>query len=603
MPEPFQETLRLAAILGREFDYDTLAKASEVNEDALIEALEAAEHAQLIEEVSGKGGVTFSFLHALIPATLEESVHTLRRRKLHRQAAAAIEGLRPEDHEALAYHYGEAGDDQKALTYYTRAGERALAAYANQEAESHFRAASNQAQTDTDKAHLLSQLGSALANQSRFEDAIQAWHSAIEHYKSIGNLDRMAWCYARSARAAWEAGDFPRGLKLAEQGMQAVEGAPASADVADLLHETARAAHFNGVQDKAASLTQRALEMAEQTNAVRVQAESLITYGVLDGVPGDEAIAALERAVELARVHNLPETESRARNNLSVTLGIFRGEVQTARKHLQEAAAVARRLGQAAMELFYRSGDVSWAISQGELAYAESELPKLQELYEQASRPRTSGIVFHRQKCTLARNRGELSEAAELYRENLAQARAGNQLQDIWFTGCLLADVLTEMGQLAEAEEILREFIEIGDKIGGQGLPRCLISIVYAKRGQLDSAQTRFVEAEAEENKNPSAFGAAWLAYAKAHLRQAEAKWDETWATFERCSSQWERMGMRPDRCRVLRDWAKAHLSRGEPEDVERARQLLQEALTEFEAMGSPGYVKSIQVELASLAK
>jgi tetratricopeptide (TPR) repeat protein len=603
MPEQFQETLRLAAILGREFDYDTLAKASEVSEDALIETLEAAEHAQLIEEVSGKGGVTFSFLHALIPATLEESVHTLRRRKLHRQAAAAIESLRPEDHEALAYHYGEAGDDAKALSYYTQAGEAAARAYANREAESHFRAASNLAQTDADKAHLLSQLGSSVSNQGRFDEAIEVWKSAIAHYKPLANLDRMAWCYARAARAAWEAGDFPRGLQLAEEGMQAVEGAPASADLADLLHETARAYHFNGVKDKAASLTQRSLEMAEQTSAVKVQAESLITYGVLDGVPGDEAIAALERAVELARVHNLPETESRARNNLSVTLGIFKGEVQAARKHLQEAAAVARRLGQAAMELFYRSGDVGWAISQGALAYAEAELPGLRELYEQASRPRNSGIVFHRLNGNLARDRGNLSEAAELYRENLAQARAGNQLQDIWFTGCQLADVLTEMGQLAEAEEILLEFIEIGDKIGGQALPRCLISIVYAKRGQLESAQTRFAEAEAEENKNPAAFGAAWLAYSMAHLQQAEANWNETWAAFERCASQWERMGMRPDRCRVLRDWAKAHLSRGEPEDLERARQLLQETLTEFEAMGSPGYVKSIQAELASLAK
>ena len=99
MAETHQEALRLAAVLGREFDYDTLAKASELDEDTLIEALEAAEHAQLIEEVGGKG-VTFSFLHALIPATLEESVHTLRRRKLHRQAAAAIESLRPEDLEA-----------------------------------------------------------------------------------------------------------------------------------------------------------------------------------------------------------------------------------------------------------------------------------------------------------------------------------------------------------------------------------------------------------------------------------------------------------------------------------------------------------------------
>jgi predicted Ser/Thr protein kinase len=35
-----QDTLRLAAVLGREFDFDTLAAASELDEDALIEALE-----------------------------------------------------------------------------------------------------------------------------------------------------------------------------------------------------------------------------------------------------------------------------------------------------------------------------------------------------------------------------------------------------------------------------------------------------------------------------------------------------------------------------------------------------------------------------------
>ena len=45
MPEEHQETLRMAAILGREFDYDTLAAASDLDESALIEALEAAERA------------------------------------------------------------------------------------------------------------------------------------------------------------------------------------------------------------------------------------------------------------------------------------------------------------------------------------------------------------------------------------------------------------------------------------------------------------------------------------------------------------------------------------------------------------------------------
>ncbi len=114
----------MAAILGREFEFEVLAGASELDEDGLIEALEIAEHAQLIEEVPGRRDVAFAFAHALIPTTLVEEVHTLRRRQLHRRAAAAVERLRPDDYEALAHHWAAAGDEERALTSCTRAGER-----------------------------------------------------------------------------------------------------------------------------------------------------------------------------------------------------------------------------------------------------------------------------------------------------------------------------------------------------------------------------------------------------------------------------------------------------------------------------------------------
>ena len=50
-----------------------------------------------------------------------------------------------------------------------------------------------------------------------------------------------------------------------------------------------------------------------------------------------------------------------------------------------------------------------------------------------------------------------------------------------------------------------------------------------------------------------------------------------------------------------LQDWARAHLQRGHAEDIERARELYSEALSEFEDMGSPGYVKRIQARLDEL--
>jgi predicted ATPase len=159
LPDECRQTLSLAAVIGREFDFDTLAAASDLDEETLISALEAAAQAQLVQEVGAAGGVTFSFVHALVSATVKEGVQTLRRRKLHRQVAAAIESLHPEDSEALAYHYGEAGDEGRALTHYILAGRHSAAGYAHREAESHFRRALELHPSPADEAELLTELG------------------------------------------------------------------------------------------------------------------------------------------------------------------------------------------------------------------------------------------------------------------------------------------------------------------------------------------------------------------------------------------------------------------------------------------------------------
>ena len=51
-----QDVLRLAAVIGRDFDFETLRRASDLDEERLIDALEAAQRAQLIAEVRTNGG-------------------------------------------------------------------------------------------------------------------------------------------------------------------------------------------------------------------------------------------------------------------------------------------------------------------------------------------------------------------------------------------------------------------------------------------------------------------------------------------------------------------------------------------------------------------
>ncbi len=203
LPAEAQETLRLAAILGREFEFDILAEASDQDEGVLIEALEDAERALLIEKVSAEAGGTFALVHSLIASTLIESTRTLQRRLLHRRAAAAIEARRPGDSsrlEALAHHYSEAGEGEKAVNYLLQAGDQARVLYAHREAIDHYQQAlqylkeqaarSEEPERDLGRAaRTLMKLGLTYHNAYEFRAARQAYEEGFALWQRAGEAE------------------------------------------------------------------------------------------------------------------------------------------------------------------------------------------------------------------------------------------------------------------------------------------------------------------------------------------------------------------------------------------------------------------------------
>ena len=136
-----------ASILGREFELAVLQRLSPLAEDELLDGLESAVRARVIEEVAAAAG-RYSFSHALIRDTLYGSVTATRRVLVHRRAGAAIEEVHGSDLEPylaeLAHHYADAGasgDLAKAIEYGTRAGEHATEQLAYERAAAHFRQA------------------------------------------------------------------------------------------------------------------------------------------------------------------------------------------------------------------------------------------------------------------------------------------------------------------------------------------------------------------------------------------------------------------------------------------------------------------------------
>ncbi|MRH87787.1 AAA family ATPase [Nocardia sp. SYP-A9097] len=104
LPAVSVSVLRLAAVIGREFDIEVLIGAAEIGEGEVLDAVEAGVLAGLLEE---PGSDHARFTHALIRDTLLGDLSRIRRRRWHLRIAESIERTRPDDLSALAHHFGE----------------------------------------------------------------------------------------------------------------------------------------------------------------------------------------------------------------------------------------------------------------------------------------------------------------------------------------------------------------------------------------------------------------------------------------------------------------------------------------------------------------
>jgi tetratricopeptide (TPR) repeat protein len=349
LPSPVQDTLSLAAILGREFEFDTLAQASQLKEETLVDVLEGAERAQLIGELSGEAGGTFSFTHGLIPATLIEGLSGLRRRRLHRRVAEVIEALPPDGGThlaALAYHYSQAGVEDKALHYLTQAGDQARASYANQDAIRYYSQALEYLPEDDPQRLDL------LAARAKVYDLVARWEAQQADLEALlalaGTLeDDARRCDALLALAdcLWNKGD-PGCREPAER------AAEVAREMGDPLRE-GRALHFLGWHDRMTGHYTRSRSMLEAALA-RIQgagqpAKTAACLSELSLVLADldetsAALEAAEQAVALSREAGDRREEATSLRRVAL-VRLYRGEFAAALPVIEAALALHREIG------------------------------------------------------------------------------------------------------------------------------------------------------------------------------------------------------------------------------------------------------------------
>jgi class 3 adenylate cyclase/tetratricopeptide (TPR) repeat protein len=311
-----RQTLQVASVIGRTFTRSILEEISGRNGN-LDGHLNTLQRVELIRETARLPEPEYTFLHELTREAAYHSILRRNRREYHRRVGETLEKLFPDkrDQEAhnLARHFEEARDYDKALHYYTLAGDTAARLYANSEAVTQYSRALEIAQH---KPASIDQLSTIYLRRGRAYEMSGQYDQALANYETLQSLA--------------EERDNPAAVLDALIAQTTIYSIPSD------MHNP----------EKGRALSQRALEMARQLGDHRAEAKALWNLMLVTNfIQKDfqEAVRYGEQGLDIARRHDLREEVAYILNDISrVYLEV--GRQEEARDALEEVHGLWREL-------------------------------------------------------------------------------------------------------------------------------------------------------------------------------------------------------------------------------------------------------------------
>jgi class 3 adenylate cyclase/tetratricopeptide (TPR) repeat protein len=137
---PTREIAQIGATLGRSFSHELISAVASISQPLLDDALDQLVRAELMFRRGTPPEAEYTFKHALVQDAAYSTLLRSRRQQLHGRIAATLESRFPEmtaaQPQLMAQHCAEASMIEKAINYWLKAGQQALARSAMTEAVS-----------------------------------------------------------------------------------------------------------------------------------------------------------------------------------------------------------------------------------------------------------------------------------------------------------------------------------------------------------------------------------------------------------------------------------------------------------------------------------
>ncbi len=541
LDEEKREFMSIAAVIGKEFDFDVLMEVSGRDEDELLDIIDELLRTRLIGEDKASKGDRYYFAHVKIREVLYEEINARRRRRLHRKIGEVIEGLYEDKLEEyvgeLAYHFYRGEHREKAIEYSLRAGERAKRIYANEEAIRFYRMAIELLEKSGNnleqRIDLMGELGNLYDLVGEYDMAFSSYEEALSLTSDDPLLVTKRVALNRNIGDTYRRkGEYNKALEYLNFGLDELEEGDDEIEASKIMSNMGVVYERKGRYDKSVECQLRALEFAQRQKDTGQMAQAYnnlgITYyrkgewdkasgyfkqslemresikdiqGVADSYHSlgfiylrkselDKAIECTEKGLEIRKKIGDMDGIARSHNALG-NIYLDRRDHQKALLHYEKSLAMMERMGDArGAALALNNLGVTYA--------ASSKWNEALKNYEK-SLEISEGIGATLEMALACNNlgeiylkKGELSRSIEYYRRSIELKEEIGNYSGVAYSSSELGMVYFEMMECDKAIECYQRALEISERLGYTlVMIRAYHSLaeVYAELGDLEEAE------------------------------------------------------------------------------------------------------------------
>jgi class 3 adenylate cyclase/tetratricopeptide (TPR) repeat protein len=582
-----ERVLSMAAVIGRDFDLDVLARATKTSEDELLDILEAAAAVALVREPAEASG-RYNFSHALIQHTLYEDLGPNRRARAHRQVAEALEDLcgdRPGSRVGeLARHWISATqpvDLAKAIDYSRQAADAALVALAPADALRYYVQALDLYPQATDPDPTLGidlAIGLGTAQRQTGDPAFRNTLLGAAHRAAdIGDTERLVAAALANNRGSFSAfgvvdADTVAILEMALDRLSAHDP-----DRALVLATLCSELTFGSPLDRRQALADEAIALAQSSGGDAVIVRVLNHLSIPLMVPSLMEQSLARTADALARAERVGDPV------LLFLAAAWRGwaamragDIDEMDRGIEIMGSMANRLDQPTLNWVH-------SFDRGTRALVAGDVDRAEELVTDALQIGTDGgqpdaiPVFGAQLMSVNLQRGTMSALIPL----IEQTAADNPALPVFIAALAMAHA--EADRTVDARRLLEEFA-----VAGFDLPLDWIwftGIVCYSEAAIECRDPEYAEPLFERLgpwADQLAFNGATtegpVSYYLGGLATVLGRYDEADVYFTQSAAMSGRLGAKFFAARTDLLWGRMLSQRRAPGDIEKARDLLTKA-------------------------